>query len=67
MKYPNFVGDLDISAVALFARAWIEITWNNLCKAEKLVALFARAWIEMPKGQEPKPSTLSRPLCEGVD
>ena len=36
-----------ILLVALFARAWIEITWNK--KKERLftVALFARAWIEM--------------------
>ena len=53
--------------VALFARAWIEITWNK--KKERLftVALFARAWIEIMSLEKATDLTVSRPLCEGVD
>ena len=35
--------------VALFARAWIEISAALQSKIVTSVALFARAWIEIPK------------------
>ena len=34
-------------SVALFTRAWIEISQANQLPAEHTVALFTRAWIEM--------------------
>ena len=36
-----------IHAVALFARAWIEIFGSKIFYAFITVALFARAWIEI--------------------
>ena len=49
--------------VALFTRAWIEISSMSLEKATDLVALFTRAWIEIfppLKGKDNKPSPSSR-------
>ena len=38
--------------VALFTRAWIEISLINRIAEVKVVALFTRAWIEIaPKGE----------------
>ena len=37
----------DLDAVALFARAWIEITPFDYVYTTVYVALFARAWIEI--------------------
>ena len=34
--------------VALFTRAWIEITFGFVTLTISPVALFTRAWIEMP-------------------
>ena len=34
-------------SVALFTRAWIEISGTLVKKRLKMVALFTRAWIEM--------------------
>ena len=34
--------------VALFARAWIEISCHEKLSSDCAVALFARAWIEIP-------------------
>ena len=33
--------------VALFTRAWIEITYTQITPGEICVALFTRAWIEI--------------------
>ena len=33
--------------VALFTRAWIEMTIDDLWRSTALVALFTRAWIEI--------------------
>ena len=40
--------------VALFTRAWIEITWNTAPLLRGFVALFTRAWIEIPKSRAKK-------------
>ena len=50
MKHTNFIGDLDTSAVALFARAWIETNALRGRKRFTMVALFERAWIETVSG-----------------
>ena len=34
--------------VALFTRAWIEMSYSLLYLLQKSVALFTRAWIEIP-------------------
>ena len=34
-------------AVASFAEAWIEISWEWICPQSCLVASFAEAWIEI--------------------
>ena len=36
--------------VALFTRAWIEITLPNATRIKRCVALFTRAWIEIVFG-----------------
>ena len=36
--------------VALFTRAWIEISGSWSARAYNIVALFTRAWIEIRKG-----------------
>ena len=41
---------LGILIVALFTRAWIEITSGAISWASSPVALFTRAWIEIPTG-----------------
>ena len=38
---------MDISKVALFTRAWIEIVWITPTTVNYNVALFTRAWIEI--------------------
>ena len=38
----------NIISVALFARAWIEISLLSKTIKQTSVALFARAWIEIP-------------------
>ena len=53
--------------VALFARAWIEITYDGIMLTSKKVALFARAWIEIVALVASDAIVTSRPLCEGVD
>ena len=53
--------------VALFARAWIEITNACVVHFKSDVALFARAWIEIISGTLTVGNIISRPLCEGVD
>ena len=53
--------------VALFTRAWIEITWNiAICRIAP-VALFTRAWIEIINETVIVGRTWGRPLHEGVD
>ena len=55
-------------AVALFARAWIEIAISSADEKQSVVALFARAWIEIFKQRlHIDAKAGSRPLCEGVD
>ena len=53
--------------VALFTRAWIEISAKDLYYPLCLVALFTRAWIEMSKYILYLSIKLRRPLHEGVD
>ena len=53
--------------VALFARAWIEITIRQPKGQEKNVALFARAWIEIESVYLRDNESFCRPLYEGVD
>ena len=48
LKYTNNLAVCLSVLVALFTRAWIEITWNIYARRKSLVALFTRAWIEMP-------------------
>ena len=47
MKYTELEKDLSGKFVALFTRAWIEISFINLSKQIGNVALFTRAWIEI--------------------
>ena len=61
------LGILFILAVALFARAWIEIAKFNAKRNVEVVALFARAWIEMLVENISDTIDDCRPLCEGVD
>ena len=53
--------------VALFARAWIEITAYASLVGSAMVALFARAWIEMLQTTKSGKGQICRPLHEGVD
>ena len=53
--------------VALFTRAWIEISAVRLSDAVSCVALFTMAWIEISYRQDRRIKRHSRPLCEGVD
>ena len=47
MKWVSLLARHAKRQVALFARAWIEISDFLKCQSPCLVALFARAWIEM--------------------
>ena len=53
--------------VALFTRAWIEISLSIRGTLSLRVALFTRAWIEMLVSPAMSPIEASRPLHEGVD
>ena len=53
--------------VALFTRAWIEISNVEVFSKMKMVALFTRAWIEIPLPVLYWSCVNSRPLHEGVD
>ena len=53
--------------VALFTRAWIEISPTIRSVIPCDVALFTRAWIEIMKLQKSFSSSYGRPLHEGVD
>ena len=53
--------------VALFTRAWIEISNNSSIYAKLPVALFTRAWIEMAVEIAARFECGGRPLHEGVD
>ena len=53
--------------VALFTRAWIEITQIGRPPIYLYVALFTRAWIEIYTPLKISLKTISRPLHEGVD
>ena len=53
--------------VALFTRAWIEITTQLITKNLATVALFTRAWIEISISTIVFGGEESRPLHEGVD
>ena len=48
MKYKIFDNSCLVLSVALFTRAWIEITGNVHLPFGAVVALFTRAWIEIP-------------------
>ena len=52
--------------VALFTRAWIEISHRRRLILQSSVALFTRAWIEIRLPKNDKKGR-SRPLHEGVD
>ena len=54
-------------SVALFTRAWIEISRAYRRKQSNFVALFTRAWIEMRYSGIVRTSYQRRPLHEGVD
>ena len=56
-----------LSKVALFTRAWIEISKRKGKSKEELVALFTRAWIEIDGDEKELSKLLGRPLHEGVD
>ena len=47
MKYNDICMHAYIGCVALFARAWIEISYTDSGAQTMEVALFARAWIEI--------------------
>ena len=53
--------------VALFTRAWIEISINFTKSFDYRVALFTRAWIEIDLARSRMRLSDSRPLHEGVD
>ena len=53
--------------VALFTRAWIEITAEKNKLDKTGVALFTRAWIEIGMRVKPYFAVQGRPLHEGVD
>ena len=53
--------------VALFTRAWIEISPATASADTVTVALFTRAWIEMQTQISLPVIWVSRPLHEGVD
>ena len=53
--------------VALFTRAWIEISAEKNRLDKTGVALFTRAWIEITCIFAPTISLAGRPLYEGVD
>ena len=53
--------------VALFTRAWIEISYAKYASGRYDVALFTRAWIEITVYSYSSGTLLSRPLHEGVD
>ncbi len=56
-----------ITLVALFTRAWIEIQNYHKTNTLACVALFTRAWIEIPQAWKKFEAPPSRPLHEGVD
>ena len=56
-----------IKLVALFTRAWIEISLSSGIILAPSVALFTRAWIEIDGVYIAVIVRLSRPLHEGVD
>ena len=62
---PN-ISLIRFAAVALYARAWIEIENLKKMTTGSNVALYARAWIEMLSHPVPDPRPLRRPLREGV-
>ena len=53
--------------VALFTRAWIEISCLCIHCEFFAVALFTRAWIEIKSTAEVSQRISGRPLHEGVD
>ena len=53
--------------VALFTRAWIEISGVACTAGAFPVALFTRAWIEIKRGKPFRIGISGRPLHEGVD
>ena len=60
MKYIIPHNSLSYHHVALFARAWIEISVNSVKWFLSMVALFARAWIEI---EALSVSALSQPVA----
>ena len=67
MKYERFFYGYIEKRVALFTRAWIEITGYSDFILILAVALFTRAWIEIETIHENRIRSDSRPLHEGVD
>ena len=53
--------------VALFTRAWIEISSSMSLEKATDVALFTRAWIEIHLFNDITSIFFGRPLHEGVD
>ena len=58
---------IELAQVALFTRAWIEISLIPLGRLGKVVALFTRAWIEIELICRVIVIWIGRPLHEGVD
>ena len=67
MKYDDIIGRFLTIYVALFTRAWIEISGVSLATLADNVALFTRAWIEMENEISRLAEASGRPLHEGVD
>ena len=53
MKLKNTYRNFTLKQVALFVRAWIEISAKLAKRSCDFVALFVRAWIEIWEDEEP--------------
>ena len=67
MKFFTPVYNQKAVAVALFTRAWIEISVPIPLRPLATVALFTRAWIEIERIRLMERLLSRRPLHEGVD
>ena len=67
MKYGACERGFIYADVALFTRAWIEISQQRALPLGCLVALFTRAWIEIKFYYTQYSIDTGRPLYEGVD
>ena len=67
LKYSQSIVWQRRNIVALFTRAWIEITASTVASPAVAVALFTRAWIEIESVYLRDNESFCRPLYEGVD